>query len=328
MMDELATALEACLALPDTPEWLDPQQLAHARELLDTLKNSPTEAVLGQIDAFAESARQQAQRRLAELHHERDTLAGLTRKNREVVERLQEKLAADQRQSQDTWKSFDIARKLIVREGGALLGNLDDGHIEKLVSGNLKELLGSPTTPALFQAMHTLIVQSAVLLGDVERLDRQIRALVETVYDRFNDLHGFTRPPPAPPGLDGYRQALQQLDQKTSAFCRNPINLMTDKNSLAKKFGLEVATPLRGMFAQLRTEMECWLQDSIAPLQEQIQAQKIVLEKRETDINMIRDQIFILAAREEETAIALDRLRQQEAAIAALRENVRGPDRP
>ncbi|MDD5240896.1 MAG: hypothetical protein PHG47_04130 [Sulfuricella sp.] len=316
--NELALALEACLALPDALEWLDPQQRAHAHELLDTLKNTPAEAALAQIGVFAKTASQLAQQRLAGLRHEQDTLAGLIRKNREVAERLQEELEADQWQSQEAWKSFNIARKLIARQGGVLLDSLDSGRVERLVAGNLKEILGSPTTAALSQAMQSLVVQAAALFESVERLDRQIKVLVEAVYGRFNGLPGFTLSPPAQPNLDDYRQALQQLDKKTGEFCRRPIHLVTDKNSLAKKFGLEVVTPLRGLFTQLRSETDRWLKESVTPVQAQIQSQKIGLEKREEDIRMIRDQIVTLGVREEETAIALARLQQQETVIARI----------
>lgn len=315
---ELATALEASLGLPGAPELFDPQQLAQARQLLDTLKNSPTDAAFAEAGAFAKTASQLVQQRFSALRHEQDTLAGMIRKNREVAGRLQEKLETDQRQSQEAWKSFNIARKLIAQQGDTLLDNLGDGHIETLVAGNLKEILGSPTTAALAQAMHALIAQAAALFEDVERLDRQIKALVEAVYGRFNDLPGFTLSPPAQPNLDNYRLALQQLDQKTGEFCRRPIHLLTDKNSLAKKFGLEVVAPLRGLFTQLWTETDRWLKESIAPVQAQIQAQKIALEKREADILMIREQVVTLDVRGEETAVAFARLQELGAAIGLV----------
>jgi hypothetical protein len=99
------------------------------------------------------------------------------------------------------------------------------------------------------------------------------------------------------------------------AFCRRPMNLMTDKTTLAKKFGVEVVMPLRDLFAQLEAETDWWLNELSVPVQDQIQAKKITLEKREEDINMIRGQIAILKARMEETEAALASLSPQEAAI-------------
>lgn len=315
---ELAAALKAILIMPDAPELFDSRQLAQARRLLDTLKNTPTDAALAEAGAFAKTASQLVQQRFSALRHEQDTLAGLIRKNSEVAERLQEKLEADQRQSQETWKSFNIAGKLIAQQGGALLGSLDDGHIGILVAGNQKEILGSPTTAALTQAMHSLIAQAAALFEDAGRLDRQIKGLIEAVYGRFNELPDFTLSPPAQPNLGNYRLALQQLDRKTVELCRRPIHLLTNKSRRAKKFGLEVAAPLRGMFVQLRTEVERWLKESIAPVQAQIQAQKIALEKREAEIFMIREQIAILETRVKEAAISFARLQPQEAAVERM----------
>ncbi|MDP2155719.1 MAG: hypothetical protein Q8J61_06940, partial [Sulfuricella sp.] len=234
--DELATALGACLALPDTAELLDPQLLLRAHELLDTLKNTPPDAnALAQIGLITETCSAAVQRRHAELHHEQDTLADLIGKNREVADRLEQSLQADQRQSQEAWKSFNIARKLIARQGGLLLNHLDSEHVEQLVAKNLKEILRSPTTGALTQAMQSLISEASTLLEGFERQNRQIMSVVEAVYTRFNQLPGFTLAPPQLSGLENYRQDLEQLGEKTAEFCRRPINLMTDKTSLAKK---------------------------------------------------------------------------------------------
>jgi hypothetical protein len=317
--NELAAALEACLALPDTAELLDPQWLLRAHELLNTLKTTqPDAAAFAQISLITETGSAAVQRRHGELRHEQDTLADLIRKNREVAERLEKSLQADQYPSQGAWKSFNIACKLIARQGGMLLNHLDSEHVEQLVAKNLKEILRSPTTGALTQAMQSLIIEASTLLEGFERQNRQIMNVVEAVYTRLNQLPGFKLAPPQLSGMENFRQDLELLGEKTAEFCRRPINLMTDKTSLAKKFGMEVVAPLRDLFLQLKAETDWWLRELPVPIQDQIQAQKIALEKREEDINMIRDQIATLEARMEETEAALARLHRQEAAIGRI----------
>jgi len=315
----LTTALEACLALPDTAELLDPQFQLRAHELLDILKTTPPDAAAyAQISLITETGRAAVQHRYAELHHEQNTLTSLISKNRVVADQLEQSLQADQYLSQEAWNSFSIARKLIARQGGVLLNHLDSEHVEQLVAKNLKEILKSPTTSALTQAMHSLISEASTLLEGFERQNRQIMSVVEAVYTRFNQLPGFNLAPPQLSGQGNYRQDLEQLGEKTAEFCRRPINLMTDKNSLAKKFGMEVVAPLHDLFTQLKAETDWWLKELSVPIQEQIQVKKIALEKREEDINMIRDQITTLEARKEVTGVALARLRQQEAAIERI----------
>lgn len=317
--DELAKALGACLALPDMTELLDPQLLLRAQELLVTLKSTPPDTdAFAQIGLITEAGSATMQRRNNELLHELDTLSGLINKNREVADRLEQSLQADQYQSQEAWKSFSIARKLIARQGGILLNLLDGENVEHLVAKNLKVILKSPTTGALTQAMHSLIGEASALFDGFERQNRQIMNVVEAVYTRFNQLPDFNLAPPQISGIENYRHDLEQLGKKTDEFCRRPINLMTDKTSLAKKFGMEVVAPLRDLFAHLKAETDWWLGELSAPVQDQIQAQKIALEKREEDILKIRDQINILDARQEETKTALARLQQMEAAIERI----------
>ena len=317
--DDLATALGGCLALPDTSELLDPQLLLQAHELLETLKTSaPDAAAFAQIILLTETGSAAVQRRHGKLLHEQDTLSRLIGQNREVAERLVQSLQADQNQSQEAWKSFSIARKLIARQGDMLLNHLDGERIEQLVAKNLREILKCPTTGALTQAMQTLIGEASTLLEDFERLNRQILNVVNAVYGRFNQLPGFNLAPPQLSGVENYRRNLEQLGERTAEFCRRPINLMTDKASLAKKFGIEVVEPLRNLFTQLKAETDWRLRALPVPVQEQIQTQKIALEKREEDINMIRGQIAFLETRKEETEAALAGLLQQEAAIARI----------
>ena len=317
--DELVTALEVCLALPVTSELLDPQLLLRAHELLETLKTVPPDAAaFDHIIVITDTGSAAVQRRHSELLHEQNTLTSLISKNLEVADRMELSLQADQYQSQEAWKSFNIARKLIARQGGILLNHLDSEHVEQLVAKNLKEILRSPTTGALTQAMHSLISEASTLFEGFERQNRQIMSVVEAVYTRFNQLPGFTLAPPQLSDMENYRQDLEQLGAKTAEFCRRPINLMTDKTSLAKKFGLEVAVPLRDLFTHLKEETDWWLRELSVPVQDQIQAQKIALEKREEDISMIRDQITILETRKEETEAALTRLQQHEAAIERI----------
>ncbi len=317
--DDLTMALEACLTLPDTSELLDPQLLLRAHELLETLKTAaPDAAALAQITLITEAGSAAVQRRHGKLLHEQDTLTRLIGQNREVADRLEQSLQADQYQSQEAWKSFNIARKLIARQGGILLSHLDSERIEHLVAKNLKGILKSPTTGALTQAMQTLIGEASTLLEDFERLNRQIMNVVNAVYDRFNQLPGFKLAPPQLSSMENYRHNLEQLGARTAEFCRRPINLMTDKASLAKKFGMEVVGPLRNLFTQLKAETDWRLRELPVPVQEQIQTQKIALEKREEDLRMIHGQIAILEARKEETEAACARLQQQEAAIARM----------
>ena len=242
------------------------------------------------------------------LRHEQDTLAALIGKNREVAERLEKSLLTDQLQSQEAWKSFSIARKLIARQGRILLNHTSSEHIERRVARNLKEILKSPTTGALTQAMQSLISEASTLLEGFEYQNYQIMNVVEAIYTRLNQLPGFKLAPPQLPGLERTHQGLRQLDERTAEFCRRPINLMTDKASLAKKFEMEVVEPLRGLFTHLEAETDWWLRELSVPVQDHIQMQKIALEKRKEDIDMIHNQIATLEARMEETEAAIEQI--------------------
>lgn len=318
---ELAEALESFLALPGTPELLDAQLWARTHELQEKLKTGPLDEVMSaQLQAILEIGGETVQHRLSDLDHEEATLSALLQKNRTVAQMLEEKLEVEQLQGKEAWQSFSIARKLIARQGAELLARLGNEHIEKLIARNLGEILASPTTSALTQAMQSLTSQAATLFENSQRQDRQIKLLVDAVYARFNDVPGMTLEAPDLPDLDDYRQALRTLEAKAREFCRRPINLMTDKTSLAKKFGMEVVTPLRILFKQIRMETERWLKEITTPLQDQIQEKKVDLEQREENLDKILDYIVTLETRLEEAENACASLRRQDQALALIRQ--------
>ena len=316
----LAAELENFLALPGVPDLLHPGRWTDAHELLENLKNaSPDEATYARIHMFFEAILAGVRHSLSELHHEEETLAGLIRRNQAVAERLEERLGTEQQKGQQAWQSINIARKLLARQGAMLLKRLDNASIENLVAKNLEVILASRTSVALTQAMQSLTLQAVTLFENARRQDRQIKLLVDAMYARFDDSPGIAAPrPQLLPDLGYYSRALQALDEKTRAFCRSPINLITDKNSLAKKFGLEIVLPLRSLFAQLRTEMAQWLSGASVPLQEHVRLQKLQLENLAEDIAKIKDYLLTLEMRSEEAKIMLACLLRQEAAIVGV----------
>lgn len=314
LQTELAEALETGLAVSD------PQLWQRARELLQALSSDPAlgKPALAELGAMLKDSRAAVRHRLSELGREQEMLAGLMRKNREVGQRLEEELGATQQQGQEAWQNLAVARKLIGQHGVALLARLDDENLDAMAAKIRQQLLASPSAAALTQAMQSLAEQAAALFDSVQNQNNQIELLVDAVYVRFSAAAGFAFSPPAPPNLAAYRQDLQSLAEKARKFCRRPINLIADRNSLAKKFEREAVSPLRGLFAQLRMESEWWLKEVSAPLQEKIQEKRIGLEKQAADLDKIRDQIETLEVRMEETEIALARLRRQETVIARI----------
>lgn len=311
---ELAEALETGLAVSD------PQLWQRARELLQALSSDPAlgKPALAELGAMLKNSRAAVRHRLSELGREQEMLAGLMRKNREVGQQLEDDLGAAQQQGQEAWQNLAVARKLIGQHGVALLARLDDENLDAIAAKIRQQLLASPSAAALTQAMQSLADQAAALFDSVQSQDSQIELLVDAVYVRFSAAAGFAFSPPDPPNLAAYRQDLQSLADNTRKFCRRPINLIADRNSLAKKFEREAVSPLRGLFAQLRMESEQWLKEICAPLQEKIQEKRVGLEKHAGDLDKIRDQIETLGVRMEETEIALARLHQQEAAIERI----------
>jgi hypothetical protein len=319
-VDELLSALESYLAQAGACQPPDPELWISAHELHETLKSgAPDEDSCRRTLAAAAENLAVLRSRLGDLRHEREILAGLIIKNREVADQMQEKLVDEQNQANEAWQSFTIARKLVSRQGDTLQKSLENDLLEKLISRKLDEMLFSPTTGELTQAMQSLLDQAAALFDKSQRKIRQIGELVDAIYARFSVLPGRLPQVARPqPNLAAYHQSLLELTASASEFCRRPMNLMTDKASLVKKFGLEVVLPLRSLFAKLQAETLEWLKEPCTGLQGKLQDEKIRLEKRQEDIAKIRDYLATLEARIAETETELAQLSPSEETTARI----------
>lgn len=321
-LDELTHALEAYLALTGENPPTDPELWISAHELLEALKSAvPEEASCQRVQAAASASLSDLRGRLADLLHEQEIMAGIIAKNRAVAERMQTSLTDERGQSGEAWQSFTIARKLVTRQGAILQKNLGCEQLDKLITRNLEEMLISPTTAELVKTMLSLFDQAAALFDKTQRQALQLGELVAAIHERFSMLPGRPSRPPQPlPNLTAYQQQLQELTASANEFCRRPMNLMTDKASLVKKFGLEAVQPLRSLFIRLQMDIEQWLREPCNSLQDKLQDDRVRLEKREEDIARIRDYLVTVEARLADTEQELARLAPQEAATARIAE--------
>jgi hypothetical protein len=253
--------------------------------------------VLREIGTMVETSRQTARAQLASTVHELEELKALSGKNREVVEKLRNKVVTDKHAYDETVRHFNITRSLMVREGNTLLAHLREDRLEDILLANRTAMEGSWTTSGLTHSMQHLLRQVGHDFDKIYELARRIMALLDIAYKRFHEQHGFEKKIPPELTLEIYREKLKDLLQRTDAFCRDPVNIMTEKHFLIKKFYIGLVTQARQVFGQARHESEAWLRRALEPLMSQIREHKTMLERRADNLKKILDNIDTLQER-------------------------------
>jgi hypothetical protein len=102
--------------------------------------------------------------------------------------------------------------------------------------------------------------------------------------------------------------SMTALQQTTDEFCNDPVNVMTEKHFLVRKFFLSLVEQARSQFEASQHEVDVWLKGLLAPLKLQITDHKSLLDKRTESLmkvheNMESLQQNILEVEEQHTTL-------------------------
>lgn len=268
-----------------------------AQDIIPTKQTIVRDSVRKSIGSLIDTSYQTVQNQWDSAGRELTELGSLTGKNREVIKRMMDKLQADKILYDETVKNFNITRGVIVQQGKILMGTLSLEKLDKMLERSRENIEGSWTTAGLSRGMQAIVRQTLHQFDKIGRYASQITKIIDNLYVRFHEKHGFEKLTPMKLDLDKHRQNLFLLAQRTEAFCKEPLNLMTEKHFLIKKFYLGVVTQARQTYEQARTESEGWLRGVLGPLILQIRDHKVQIERRLENVKKIHDNTDNLEAR-------------------------------
>ncbi len=271
------------------------QVLAHQiiPERQQILRASVTREIGAMVLAAHGSVRQQ----IAAVRLEQKELSSLAGKNKEVIQKMLTLLDQDKRAYDETVKAFNVTRGVITQQGRMLLANLALERLDDILEKAHEAIQGSWTTAGLTRGMQSLMAQTAKQYRHIHKHAKQIKGLVDAAYIRFHLKHGFERREAPELAIDAYLGEFKKLAMRTEAFCRDPINIMTEKRFMVRKFFLSIVAEARILFEKTRVECEAWLRGVLAPLLTQINDHRLVIDRRRDNIQKIHDNIDTLQER-------------------------------
>ena len=275
----------------------------------EILRKSVTQEIGTMVLTAYNSVRSQ----LAAVRHEQNELLSLSGKNKEVIHKMLTMLDQDRNAYDQTVKSFNVTRGVITQQGRMLINNLSIDRLDEILEKAQGSIKGSWTTAGLSRGMQQLIRQTAHQYQHIHKHAKQVKGLVDAAYIRFHVKHGFERRHAPELSIDQHLESIRALAQRAEEFCRDPINIMTEKHFLIRKFFLSVAGEARVVFERTRVECETWLRNVLAPLIAQINDHKAQIERRLENVKKIHDNIDSLQ----------DRLSELEAMQAALSKQLK-----
>lgn len=250
-----------------------------------------SESVSREISGMIEASRDGVASRLEAVHADIEHLSAFTGKNREIVSQLRDKLMDEKRSYDATALNFKVTRNLVQEQGHALLAALSGEKLSAMLTASRGPLEDSWTTAGLTRGMSRLFERLHSQFTQVDQIASTILGLLNSVYQRFQEQHGFPQLNPPMLDLGPYRERLRNLAQSTTLFCRDPVNLMLEKRFMVNKFYKGLLSEACEVFEKVRQEADAWLRRTLDPLVLRIRDHKNQLEQRIETIRKVHENL-------------------------------------
>ena len=267
----------------------------------DVLRAVVSREIGGMIDSAHQSIGRQFESVKVELH----ALTQLSGKNRNMGRLMLARLEADRAAYQVKVANFKVASATVQKKGAELLSALDEHHFDAIIEVSRESIEARWTTVGLARGMQNLFHHFSDQVERILKFSADLKKFIEGTYQRFHRDYGFVELTPPDLSLEKHILQMQKLKRRTEVFCRDPLNVMTEKRFLVRKFYRSLVNEARNVFNQARDESDRWLKGSLTPISLQLRDYENLLNRRVENLQKIKDDIGSL----EERARQLEKLR-------------------
>ncbi|MFA7095697.1 MAG: dynamin family protein [Gammaproteobacteria bacterium] len=295
-----------------------------ADEVLPEKERLLRESIAGQMDRLVNDSIEIVASQLQQIEQQLEELSGLSGKNTEVITHLMRKAREEQAAYLRNVENFQTSRKVLNQQCQTLLDNLSVDAFDKLLSETRKEMKESWTTSGMKQDMKAFFDAARRIMEEAALQAERTRRLIQTIYKRFHEEHGFPAITPRLFSLDAQLVQLEQLYHDGEEFRKSPVTTMTEQSFVVKKFFISLASHVRNLIYKANQEAQAWQKDVLNPLVVQIKEHKQMMEQRLETLRKISEsrstlesKISELQAQRAEVKTQLDTLRRIQETIQA-----------
>ena len=253
-------------------------------------------------------------------------LAEISGKSKDIVGRLWRKISQDKEEYNAALTDYKTVRGAFNMKRTALLDRINQARIDELLGRSRQGLEGSWTTMGLHQSMNRLFKSVNDQFNQIQIMAEDMHAMMRRVYSNFQRKFHFAAIDLPPLNLDRHRLGLQLLARETESFCRDPINVMTEKHFLIRKFYDSLVSEARRMFIQSGDECDRWMRSVTTPLENQLRDHKAQLQQRLDSLTKINQNTGSIQERLDNLKVEQTELFKQREMITRLLSRVRLPE--
>ena len=236
--------------------------------------------VASECSEMIKNSRKLVQHRLTVLREQIIELRALRGQNINASRDILAKVLEDKKRYEASIPTFNQANEKVGFIGQKLLRHLSLAHLETSLTEGRQAMGDSLTTVGLNRSMRNLTKQANELASDITKQGKDIKKLADNIYKVFQTKHGFEIFEPPTLDMSNFIKNMKALEQITDDFCSDPVNILTEKHFLIRKFFLGLGTQTQKIFEQAESECQRWLEDILGTLKTQIATYKTTLDER------------------------------------------------
>ena len=260
-----------------------------AKDLIPSRQKIISRAIMAEIGTMMIASRESLKRRINANQESVDELQGLSGRNRMITTKLWEKITNDRREYMASVEEYKQKRSEFKRQRDVLVEMLNPVKLDFVLGQSRTAIEGTWTTMGLSRSMQSLFDAINGEFSHVHALSETMKIMMQEAYDYFHQQYKFDKMQLPSLDLENLRLKLKLLMHETQLFCRDPVNLMTEKGFLIKRFYGSLVNQAQQLFGDARAECERWLKSVPLPLEMQIKEHKAQLETRLANLAKINE---------------------------------------
>ena len=241
-----------------------------------------------------------------------DELASLSGKNQDVVEHMMEKVRKDKEVFEKSLQRFQATRSIFSQQTNVLYSHLNLKKLDAVIAETKRNMEISMTTAGLRSQMQEFFNKSLKTMEEVAKQAQEIKALMEGVYQKFQQEHGLSNIKPSGFSVMRYMRELKRLQTKHEQFVNSMSMMMMEQKAVSKSFYDTVVSKVRAIFKMANRDADNWLKNIMSPMESQVREHQVQLRRRLESIKRIHQASDTLEDRLDELNTSRDAVRKQE----------------
>jgi len=260
-----------------------------ARDLIPSKQKIISGAIMAEIGAMMIASRESLKRRIHANQESASEIQALSGRNRTITTKLWEKITNDRREYMASVEEYKLKRSDFKRQREVLIEMLNPTKLDFVMGQSRESIEATWTTMGLSRSMQSLFDAISKDFIRVHALSENMKITMQHAYDYFHQQYKFDKMKLPSLDLENLLLKLKLLMHDTQIFCRDPVNVMTEKSFLIKRFYGSLVIQAQQLFGDARAECERWIKIVPLPLEMQIKEHKNQLESRLANLAKINE---------------------------------------